>query len=244
MAKGPTLAGLAPFSGGVTRRVNYTVKIGESQKMSTPEPKNVAVYIDGFNLYHSIADLGRPHLKWLNLFNLGTKLLRPGETLTKVHFFTTVVDWNTAKQTRHETYLTALEAKGVKISHGNFKRATRHCSQHDRFCPFREEKQTDVAIGVTIIADAFKGIFDRMILLTADTDQIPSILAVKQDFPEKEITWLAPPGRMQQARELGDLIPDRSELGVGLIQNCRLPHIVMDAAGQIVCSMPNEYALP
>jgi uncharacterized LabA/DUF88 family protein len=212
--------------------------------MSTPEPKNLAVYIDGFNLYHSIHDLKQPHLKWLNLFNLGTQLLRSGEILAKVHFFTTVVDWNAPKQTRHQTYLQALDAKGVRITHGNFKRATRHCSQHDRFCPFREEKQTDVAIGVEIIADAFKGVFDRMVLLTADTDQIPAVEMVKREFPKKEITWLAPPGRMQQARELGDLIPDRSELSAGMIRSCRLPHIVMDAEQNIVCSMPNEYAIP
>ncbi|WP_338830473.1 NYN domain-containing protein [Bradyrhizobium sp. 27S5] len=212
--------------------------------MSTPEPKKVAIYIDGFNLYHAIHDLKRPHLKWLNLFTLGTKLLRDGEALEKVHFFTTVVDWNAPKRTRHQTYLMALAAKGVKISHGNFKKASRHCSQHDRHCPFREEKQTDVAIGVQIVADAFKGTFERMILLTADTDQIPAVEMVKREFPNKDITWLAPPGRMQQARELGDLITDRSELSSGMIQNCRLPRVVMDAQQNIVCSMPNEYAAP
>ncbi|MFO1241201.1 MAG: hypothetical protein U1E64_12690 [Sphingomonadaceae bacterium] len=27
--------------------------------------RRVIVYIDGFNLYHAIDDLGQPHLKWL-----------------------------------------------------------------------------------------------------------------------------------------------------------------------------------
>jgi uncharacterized LabA/DUF88 family protein len=213
--------------------------------MSMTEPqKKLAVYVDGFNLYHAIDALRKPHLKWLNLFTLGTRLLRDGEALAKVHFFTTVVDWNPAKQVRHETYLAALEAKGVIVTHGNFKRATRHCAEHDRHCQFREEKQTDVAIGIQIVRDAFKCAFDRMILLTADTDQIPAIEMVRREFPTKNITWLAPPGRMQQARELGSLISDRSELTAGLIQNCRLPRVVMDAASNIVCSMPNEYAAP
>jgi hypothetical protein len=106
------------------------------------------------------------------------------------------------------------------------------------------ELPPDVAIGVQIITDAFKGVFDRMVLLTADTDQIPAVEMVRREFPKKEITWLAPPGRLQQARELGSLITDRSELTAGLIQNCRLPRVVMDADNNIVCSMPNEYAAP
>jgi len=86
---------------------------------------------------------------------------------------------------RHETYIKALEAKGVIISQGKFKTSDKHCSKTQNFCPFREEKQTDVAIGVNIVADAFNNKFDRMILITADTDQIPTIEIVSTYFPQK-----------------------------------------------------------
>jgi uncharacterized LabA/DUF88 family protein len=209
---------------------------------TTKDQKRVIVYIDGFNLYHAIDDLRKPQLKWLNLANLGRQLLREGEVLTKVQYFTTVVDWNPDKALRHETYIAALEAKGVVVTKGNFKRSHRHCSKNNDYCPFREEKQTDVAIGVNIVADAFNDAFDRMILLTADTDQIPAVQMVLEHFPKKLVTWIAPPGRLRQAREIGDLIADRHELTPGMIGTCKLPHIVMNAAQEIVCQRPNEYA--
>lgn len=209
----------------------------------TPEKSKVCIYIDGFNLYHAIDGLKQPHLKWFNLAALGSRLLRANEILSKVHYFTTVVDWNVGKAERHETYIAALKAKGVTVTPGNFKMAERHCKSTGNICPFREEKQTDVAIGINIVADAFSNAFDRMILVTADTDQIPVIEMVIERFPEKQVTWLAPPFRMKQAREIGQLISDRSELTSGLIGTCRLPRVVMDDAGNIICSMPNEYAV-
>lgn len=35
-----------------------------------------AIYVDGFNLYHAISDLGMPHLKWLDLWRLGSLIAR------------------------------------------------------------------------------------------------------------------------------------------------------------------------
>lgn len=56
--------------------------------------RRVAVYVDGFNLYHAIDELNVPKLKWLNLDALARSLLRPQETLVKCHYFTSIVDWN------------------------------------------------------------------------------------------------------------------------------------------------------
>lgn len=202
---------------------------------------DVAVYIDGFNLYHAIDDLNQPKLKWFSLQSFGKSLLRKGEVLAKVQLFTTEVDWNPSKAIRHRAYVSALKAKGVTVTPGAFKKIDKYCKKYSRECPFREEKQTDVSIGVNIIADAFNNVFQRMILVTADTDQIPSIEMLKVQFPAKEITWVAPPGRMKQAREIGNIVTDRFELTPKSIANCRLPDVVMDSAGQIVCSVPSEY---
>ncbi len=210
--------------------------------MSTLNSRRVAIYVDGFNLYHAIDALGIDKLKWLNLAALGNALLRPNERLVKVHYFTTVVNWNAEKKDRHETYIRALQAKGVIVSEGVFKKSTRHCTQSGNFCPFREEKQTDVAIGVNIISDAYEDVFDRILLITADTDQIPTIEMIINRFPCKTVTWVAPPKRMQQTREIGQLVEDRFELSQGMIGTCRLPRVVTDSAGNIVAVMPNTYA--
>jgi hypothetical protein len=44
----------------------------------------VACYLDGFNLYHAIDDLQKPHLKWVDLEALAQSICRGDETLVKV----------------------------------------------------------------------------------------------------------------------------------------------------------------
>lgn len=92
-----------------------------------------------------------------------------------------------------------------------------------------------------MVSDAFRGVFTRAVLVTADTDQIPTIEMIRSHLPHIELTWLAPPGRMQQAREIGQILPDRSELSAGTIGTNRLPKIVLDAAGKLVCYCPDDY---
>lgn len=80
-----------------------------------------ALYIDGFNFYHSLDDLGQNHLKWLNMWALG-ELLIPGQSqkLTKVVCCTAVRGGDPAKAYRHRQYLKALKAAGVTCLEGHF----------------------------------------------------------------------------------------------------------------------------
>lgn len=67
----------------------------------------VNVYIDGFNLYHAIDKLKDNRLKWLDLKKLANTLIRQGESLGDVSFFTAVVTWDKGKENRHREYLAA-----------------------------------------------------------------------------------------------------------------------------------------
>src|ERR1700733_8853794 len=50
--------------------------------------KRVVSFIDGLNLYHAIAGLQRPELKWLDLRALSGVFLKPhSEFLTEVFYF-------------------------------------------------------------------------------------------------------------------------------------------------------------
>lgn len=116
--------------------------------------KKVCVYVDGFNLYHAIADMNDARLKWLNFYSLSKSFLKPNEELEEVYFFTAVLKWEPQKQIRHRNFIAAQEAVGVTVVESNFKRVTKKCSILDQRCPRYEEKQTDVAISTTIMADA------------------------------------------------------------------------------------------
>jgi hypothetical protein len=47
--------------------------------------KKIAVYVDGFNLYHGIKNLNKPYLKWLNLRSLAEKFIDPKMVISFVH---------------------------------------------------------------------------------------------------------------------------------------------------------------
>lgn len=199
----------------------------------------VRAYIDGFNLYHAIEKIGDPALKWLNLKLVIENALRPGEELDEVHFFTAVWPYEAKKQKRHENFIAAQEAYGVRVHRGKFTKPRRWCERHERNCPFREEKQTDVGIAVQMLTDALAKRADRMILVTADSDQIPTAKALIAT-EGVALTLAFPPGRSKEARELGELIPDRFELKRERLKECLLPRSVT-LNGAVVATMPALY---
>lgn len=155
------------------------------------------VYIDGFNLYHAIDDLGEPHLKWLDLWALSEKLLRGDQKLVAVKYFTAYATWRPTSYRRHQRYVAALEAKGVTPVVGRFKLKTVRCHAKCRQTyTTHEEKETDVNIGVHLVADALRDRFDRALVISADTDLNSAVTLARQEAPGKRIDLVAPPGRM------------------------------------------------
>jgi uncharacterized LabA/DUF88 family protein len=203
--------------------------------------RKLKMYIDGFNLYHAIAQLNNPQLKWLNPVKLAESFLRPGEELVGVDFFTAISTADGAKYKRHFNYIQAIESVRVKTYRGHFQNIDKICTRHDRRCPFREEKRTDVAIAVKAVSDAFDGRFDRMILVTADADQVPVIEQIRDRFPEKTVTMAVPPGRLNIAYQLCSLAHEYRELKAGRLKACMFPRSVYDAKGKFVAAMPAIY---
>ena len=190
----------------------------DGQKMSPSAPKvkaatgRVSVYIDGFNLYHAIEKIRKNHLKWLNIYAFATSFLRQGEALAGVHFFTALTYGDADKQARHIALMEALQATGVKVNRSDFKKAKKYCRTQDRYCKFWEEKQSDVAIAISMISDAMSGATDRIVLVTADTDQIPAVQFIKNNYPHVELSLAIPPGRKDEARDLGKCFVDPREI--------------------------------
>lgn len=202
--------------------------------------KRVRAYIDAFNLYHAIQAMGEPDLKWLDLRLLCESFLRKGEVLEKVTFFTSIWHFDGEKQKRHKNYITALEATGVYVQEGNFRKPDKYCYTEGKYCPFREEKQTDVAIALEIAKDALRNEVDRVLLLTADSDQIPTAKLVNS-LKGVNITLIFPPGRKGEGRDLGQHIRHKRELKRGRMLTCKLPRTVKNAAGKAVAWRPSLY---
>jgi hypothetical protein len=119
----------------------------------------VIAYVDGFNLYHGLHDrYGRRYL-WLDLGHL-VQRLRPKDHVAAVRYFTALVRDDPQALARQRTYLAALAAHSggsVEVVLGRYQSKTVSCRQCGNSWPSYEEKETDVNIAVSIVADAAAG---------------------------------------------------------------------------------------
>lgn len=200
-----------------------------------------ACYIDGFNLYHAVDGLGDPTLKWTNLAALARSYMREGDELVRTVFFTAFNTWNAEKRGRHVNYVKALEAYGVETSLSRFDKVRKHCHTQVRYCDMREEKQTDVSLAITMLSDCYERGIERIVLITADSDQVPAVRAIKERFPATIVYMVAPPGRLRNARELGQSCDGRTEITAQRLRDCQLPTDIRDGRGRLIASRPALY---
>ena len=199
--------------------------------------RRVITYIDGFNLYHALHDLKRPAVKWLNLWSVSESLLRAGEQLIAVKYFSAYATWLPGPYSRHRKYVTALQHVGVEPIMGKFKTKPRRCATCGAKWVGHEEKETDVHIAVQLVSDALSDRFERAIIISADSDLAPAIRLVKQSAPMKEIFVAAPPGRFATARDL----QPRLEITQGRVVKHLFPEKLLGKAGTVVVERPAEY---
>ena len=204
----------------------------------------VACYVDGFNLYHAIDDLDKPHLKWVDIKALAASLCRPDKSLVKTAYFSAYATWRPGAYARHRHFVAALMASGVLCHMARFSEKEAQC----RVCKAKwiahEEKETDVHFSLTFLEDAIDDVFDRAILISADGDHVPAVRRVRKRLPGKQILLAAPPGRLGHARELAKVCNSKIEITQGRIAKCLLPDTVLDRYGKIVAQRPYAYDPP
>jgi len=197
----------------------------------------VIAYIDGFNVYHAIDELGDPKLKWVDLWALSAALIGPGERLDGVKYFSAYATWLAAPYARHRSYVAALRHRGVAAIMGHFKKKPRQCRACGARWEAHEEKESDVHLAVHLVADALKNHFDRALVVSADSDLAPAVKMARAAAPTKKIHVVAPPGRFASARDLNPLFA----IGKGKIAQCLLPTEIRDANGRVVATRPAAY---
>ena len=166
--------------------------------MSSQAPSEVRVigYIDGFNLYFGLRERGWRKFMWLNLRALMEHLLKANQRLVCTKYFTSRIKGSKGKEQRQSTYIEALETlDNFQIFYGHYQLNARDC----RKCNFRDyvpfEKKTDVNIAVEMLSDAFENKFDTALLVSADSDLVPAVRAIKSLFPKKRVVVAFPPKR-------------------------------------------------
>jgi len=204
----------------------------------------VACFIDGFNLYHSIKDLGEPYLKWVDLWKLSETFIDPSiHDLTTVYYFSAYATWLPEAHQRHQWYVKALRAAGVTPVMGNFKPRQKRCHNCDREWIEHEEKETDVNAAIWIINEARKNTFDHAFIMSGDSDLSPAVRMLKMEYPEKIVKVIAMVGR-PHSKELGKGLKKLSKIKKIHLERSLLPSEIYDSKGHLVVRRPAEYDLP
>ncbi len=219
-------------------------------------PLRIAVYIDGYNLYYG--RLRGTNFKWLDIVKLFDALLiqrDQNEQLEMVKYFTAPALANFAThgtasveaQSAYHRALKAMHSERFEVVYGNHSYDKSGAllpsftagQPYDRTNRVRvwklEEKKTDVNLALCMYRDACKGLFDRMILVSNDSDAEPALEAIREDFPEIMIGVAIPihppaPGTEKHRRMSGSLARHADWilpcLQDGQLDHAQLPDVV------------------
>lgn len=196
----------------------------------------VVAYMDGFNLYFGLRDRAWRKYYWLDLVALSTNLLKPGQILAGVHYFTTRIrnnGRNSPDIQRQTTYIEALETlPALTVNFGHYLEKPRKCVRCGNAWKDFEEKMTDVNIACQLLLDAFDNRFDTALLLSADSDLTTPVRQVRRRFPQKRIVVAQPPGR--HSSELTKAASGFFTVGEDKVRQSQLPPTVKRADGFVL----------
>jgi uncharacterized LabA/DUF88 family protein len=137
-----------------------------------------------------------PHGKyrWLDYKRLITQYLEPQDELRDVYYFTAIYPVDAARKKRHNDFIRVLMDLGVKVVRGRFRNVDRYCKSCNRTYKAYEEKRTDVNIAVQMVSLAYENQYDKAILISADSDLVPALVAIKSANPNLKIVVVSPIG--------------------------------------------------
>ena len=165
--------------------------------------KRVIFYYDGFNFYNGIksrasTDSHWKNYYWLDLVKFSEQFFKENGGVTLVKYFSSSPN-NQQKKSRQSAFFSAntiINKDKFKVILGQFHSEKMTCNgnckkEFDYLC----EKRTDVNIALAMFADCYKDAVDTLVLVSADSDQIPTINFIKEHFPKKTIKVYFPPER-------------------------------------------------
>jgi uncharacterized LabA/DUF88 family protein len=195
-----------------------------------------AVYVDGFNLYYGVA---KPlDCKWVDLEAYFERHFQ-NDDVRAIKFYEAIVLGN--QGARQKSYLKALESSPkIAVKLGTMKEKRRSCRVGEcthsgaRSYLDYEEKHTDVSIAIDIVDDTHLAAYDKIVVVTADTDLLPAIQLAKERRPQQKIALCVPAldkKRIFGAKELAVASDSFTRINVELFLQCQFEEKFVDSQG-------------
>ena len=115
-AVGPRL-----LTSGELLKEYHEPKTGSQLPLQIVPMERLIAYIDGFNLYYGLRDARLNSSRWLDLRGMCESLLKPGQRLELVRYFTSRVRGDVQATDRQALFIDALHARGgIEMDFGHF----------------------------------------------------------------------------------------------------------------------------
>ena len=157
--------------------------------------QKVIVYVDGFNFYYGLKSKGWKKYYWLDMVKFAKKLLRPHQELVEVCYFS-AKPTNNEKSKRQDAFFQANKLNPTfTLFLGKYLTKNIKCGFCRNIIQSFEEKETDVRIATSMLADVYQKRCDLSVLISADSDLVPPIERIKEISPTHKIIVCFPPNR-------------------------------------------------
>lgn len=164
------------------------------------DKRRVTFYVDGFNFYYGLkrkkqVDRSWQRFYWIDVVKLFEQFLGPDQELAKVVYFT-ASPLDPDKSSRQSAFLNAnsiLHPDKFEIVRGKYMNKTIMCPHCHLAINRPEEKKTDVNLSVRMMGDCINNETDIVVVVSADTDLIPPIDFILNNFPDKKVKVYFPP---------------------------------------------------
>ena len=207
----------------------------------TGHSNRTIVYIDGFNLYYGLKSKGWKRYYWLDLRKFAQRLLRSGDSLEAVRYFTARMLHEAddpERPERQDIYLQALETlPSLSIQYGYFLPKEQRCPVCAVFWRTYEEKMTDVNIAVRLMEDAHDDAFDTAVLVSADGDLSGPVTDIRRRYTDKRVIVAFPPDR--GSKSLRTAATAYFTIGRDVLRDSQLPDQVTKADGHVLMRPPS-----
>jgi uncharacterized LabA/DUF88 family protein len=206
----------------------------------------VGFFVDGFNLYHSLATLakesGDQSVKWLDLQGLARGILplvSPSASLRSLHYFTALPEHlyltEPGRLRRHQAYLRALTAYGLvrpSIVLGRImqQQVSIKVAGVNVIGRVWREKGTDVALAMALLREASLGDMDEVVIISGDADYLPALKVFREMYPLIGLRFAFPRGRA--SKELSREAPASFTLNSAAYRSHRLPDRIRLPSGK------------
>ena len=143
--------------------------------MSMEKKRRVIVYVDGFNFYYGLKDNSWRCFYWLDMVKFFERFMRDDQELIKVKYFSAKPN-DIDKSRRQNAFFQANQVNPkFELVLGKYLHKKMVCRNCGYIINTYEEKETDVRIATQVVADAYKKNCDIAIIVSADSDMVPSI---------------------------------------------------------------------